>query len=147
MPLIVATGVTDTKQEDWVDGHLATVATEIGGSWLGGWVVFAAGVSNLALFLAEMSADSYMIMGMADRGIIPRIFKTRSRYGTPTYGILLGLVVIIFMSVADFSQLVEILNFNYAISLVMEYAAFVKLRYTRKDRKFDFFAYFRCEQF
>lgn len=134
IPLLVAIGATDSKQEDWIEGHFATVATEIGGSWLGRWIVFAAGLSNLALFEAEMSADAYMIMGMADRGILPRIFQKRSeRYGTPTYGILLGLAVIVIMSVADFSQLVEILNFNYAISLVMEYAAFVKLRYTRRD--------------
>ena len=94
-----------------------------------------------------MSADLYMIIGMADRGITPRIFKTRSHYGSPTYGILLGLVVIIFTGVADFSQLVEVLNFNYNISVVMDYTAFVKLRYTRKDLKFDFFACFRYEQF
>jgi len=134
-PLLVATGATDSEQNEWVDGHMATVAVQIAGPWLGGWVLFSAGVSNLALFEAEMSADAWQLMGMSERGYLPKIISTRSRFGTPTYGILIGTLVIVFMSVADFSQLVEMLNFNYAISLLIEYAAFVKLRYTRRDGK------------
>ena len=30
----------------------------------------------------------------------------------------------------------SVLNFNYALSLLLEYAAFVKLRFTRKDGEF-----------
>lgn len=131
VPLLVATGATNSSQHDWVEGHLAKVALEIGGPWLGAWTVFGAGISNVALFEAEMSADAYQLMGMAERGYLPKILATRSKkYGTPTYGILIGLFVIILMSVADFSQLVAMLNLNYSISLLMEYAAFVKLRFT-----------------
>lgn len=71
------------------------------------WVVFSAGISNLALFEAEMSADAWQLMGMAERGYLPKILAQRSRYNTPKYGIAIGLLVIIAMSVADFSQLVE----------------------------------------
>ena len=34
-PLLSATGATDSTQEEWVDGHMATVAVQIAGSWLG----------------------------------------------------------------------------------------------------------------
>ena len=34
-PLLVATGATDSTQEEWVDGHMATVAVQIAGPWLG----------------------------------------------------------------------------------------------------------------
>merc|ERR1711865_865402 len=61
-PVLVATGATDNKQQDWVDGHFATVGSEIGGNWLRGWIVFAAGLSNIALFEAELSADAFLIM-------------------------------------------------------------------------------------
>ena len=133
IPLLIVTGATNYTQSEWVDGHLSTVASDIGGSWLGGWTILAIGISNLALFEAEMSSDAFQLMGMAEQGYLPKIFKTRSKYGTPTVGIITGTLVIVTMSLADFSQLVEILNANYAISLLMEYAAFVRLRMSRKD--------------
>lgn len=34
---------------------------------------------------------------------------------------------------SDFDQLIEMLNFNYAISLLMEYFAFIKLRLSRPN--------------
>ena len=60
----MAVGATDYSQAEWVDGHLGAVAVEIGGKWLGAWTIFAAGISNLALFEAEMSSDAFQLMGM-----------------------------------------------------------------------------------
>jgi amino acid transporter len=109
------------------------VAGNIGGPVLAGWLVFGAAVSNIALFEAELSGDSFQLLGMADRGLIPKVFCKRSRFGTPTNGILVGLLVIICLGVANFDQLVEMLNFAYATSLLMEFAAFIKLRITDGD--------------
>lgn len=72
-------------------------------------------------------------MGMADRGYLPAIFSIRSRHGTPTYGILLGTMVIVLMTLSDLDGLIEMLNFQYSISLIMEYAAFIKLRIAQPD--------------
>lgn len=138
LPLMVAIGATDSEPSDWVDGYLTTAAEEIGGEWLGAWLVFAAGVSNIAQFEAELSADAFQLMGMAERGFVPKIFATRSRHGTPTYGICLGVAVIIMMGSFDFEELVEMLNFNYSISLLLEYAAFIKLRISKPERMFRF---------
>lgn len=133
VPILVAVGATDYTQSEWVDGHLGAVAVEVGGKWLGMWTIFAAGISNLALFEAEMSSDAFQLMGMAERGFLPKIFATRSKHGTPTAGIVFNTVVIIAFSCADFGQLLEMLNSVYAISLLMEYAAFVKLRLYRPE--------------
>jgi amino acid transporter len=141
LPLLVAIGATSSTPHDWVDGYLATAAKEIGGEWLEAWVVFAAGVSNIALFQAELSADSFQLMGMADRGFVPKIFGIRSRHGTPTYGILLGVTVIVAMGHFNLDKLIELLNFNYAISLLMEYAAFIKLRISKPNGKFVLLAF------
>jgi amino acid transporter len=115
IPILTATGTTDASQDKWVDGYMGTVAEEAVGPWLGGWVVFAAGIANLAMFLAEMSSDAFQILGLAERGYLPKIFSQRSRYGTPTYGILVGTCVILAMSVSNLSSLIELLNFNYAL--------------------------------
>lgn len=135
LPLLAALGAVDTEQQDWDAGYFTNVSTKIAGPWLGAWTVFAAAISNIALFEAEMSGDAYQLMGMADRGLIPKLFTKRSRYGTPTNGILLGTFVIVAMSIADFDQLVEMLNFAYSLSMLMEFGAFIKLRITDEDSK------------
>ncbi|KAL3765240.1 hypothetical protein ACHAW5_010859 [Stephanodiscus triporus] len=122
VPVLVAVGATDYSQADWVDGHLGVVAMDIGGQWLGLWTIFAAGISNIAMFEAEMSSDAFKIMGMA-----------RSKYGTPSAGIITNTIVIIAFSCADFGQLLELLNCTYAISVLLEYAAFIKLRLFYKE--------------
>jgi len=137
-PLLVAIGASPPTSEsrpgDWEDGYMAVVNSELVGPWLGAWTVMAAGISNIALFQAELSSDAFQLMGMADRGHIPNIFARRSRYGTPTYGIMLGLFVILLMDfVSDLDQLIEMMNLNYAASLLMEYAAFFQLRIKRPE--------------
>jgi amino acid transporter len=160
IPLAVAIGATDVDQHEWKDGYLSRVTSDVVGPWLGAWTVFAAGISNIALFQAELSADgksgllyeeshsmwppsqfrifplfdaAFQLMGMADRGHLPKLFSTRSRHGTPTYGILVGVAVIVVMGVSDLGQLIEMLNFNYALALLLEYAAFIKLRISRPE--------------
>jgi amino acid transporter len=113
----------------WCSLHPTATATTLSGDW----TVFAAGISNVALFQAEMSTDAFQLMGMAERGYLPKIFATRSRFGTSTYGLLAGLLVVLLLGVSDLGTLVEMLNFNYGIALLMEYAAFVKLRVERPE--------------
>jgi amino acid transporter len=135
LPLMVALGTIDAPAEEWKAGFLTTVAGEVVGPWLAAWMVLAAAISNIALYEAEMSGDAYQLMGMADRGLVPKIFGRRSRFGTPTYGIVTGTLVIFALGVADFDSLVEMLNFAYSLSLLMEFAAFIKLRITDEDGK------------
>jgi amino acid transporter len=135
LPLLVGLGATESEQTDWREGYFAVIAAEIGGRWLGTWTVIAAGISNLALYQSALSMGSFQLLGMAERNMIPKVFATRSQHGTPTYGILLVTFIICTLVVTDFSNLVEMLNFTYAVSLLTEYAAFIKLRITRSDRK------------
>ena len=132
-PLLVAIGASEAKQHEWTDGYLARVTGDVVGPWLGAWTVFAAGISNIALFQAELSADAFQLMGMADRGHIPKLFSHRSKHNTPTFGIILGTAVIVCMGVSNLDQLIEMLNFNYAIALLLEYLAFLKLRISRPE--------------
>jgi len=135
LPLGIALGATDSVQSQWNAGFLAVAATKIGGTWFGAWTVFASAISNIALFEAEMSGDAYQLMGMADRGLIPKVFTRRSRFGTPTNGILVGTAVIFCLSVANFDALVEMLNFSLCLSMLMEFSAFIKLRITDADHE------------
>jgi len=128
LPLLIATGSSDSDPADWNDGYLATINAQVVGPWLGAWTVFAAGISNVGLFQAELSSDAFQLLGMADRGYLPEVFSQRSKHGTPTHGLLLGTVVICVLAVSDLDSLIEMLNFNYGFALLFEYAAFFRLR-------------------
>ena len=115
VPLLVVLGASNASQEDWVNGYLATAIANVQGPWLGAWVVFGITVSNVGLYLAEMSYISFKVLGMAERGFLPRAFQQRSPYGTPTYGILVSTAVIVVLNVGKLDTLVEMLNFNYSM--------------------------------
>ena len=135
IPLLVALGTTDAAPEDWVDGYFATVMSDMVGTWLGKWMVFAAALSNIGLFQAELSSDACVLMGMANRGHMPKILSVRSVNGTPTYALLVGTLVIVVMGMSNLDSLIEMLNFNYALALILECTAFIKLRISKPDGK------------
>lgn len=67
-------------------------------------------------------------MGMSDRAQIPSVFSHRSPFGTPTYSIVLCLIVILSVLPLQFGLIVELTNFAYVMSVAMEFMAFVKLQ-------------------
>ena len=84
LPILIATGATNLEQDEWKEGTFAVAATEIAAPWLGNWIVVSAGISLLAQFFSEMSADSMQLQGMAERGHLPSLFGHRSRHDTPS---------------------------------------------------------------
>lgn len=61
-------------------------------------------VSQIGQFEAEMSSDSFQLLGMAERGFLPACLARRSRHGTPTLAIILSSVGICTLSMFDFRQ-------------------------------------------
>lgn len=47
-------------------------------------MVAAAAISQVGQFEAEMSSDSFQLLGMAERGFLPKALAKRSRHDTPT---------------------------------------------------------------
>ncbi|KAK8564331.1 hypothetical protein V6N13_005435 [Hibiscus sabdariffa] len=87
-PLLVGTGAVPLHHELWTDGYFSDIGKMLGGVWLRTWIQAAAALSNMGMFLAEMSSDSFQLEGMATRGMLPKLFARRSRYGTPLVGIM-----------------------------------------------------------
>lgn len=67
-------------------------------------------------------------MGMADHAQIPSIFSHRSTYDTPSYSIVLCLIVVASVLPFEFGFIVELTNFAYCLSVTMEFMAFAKLQ-------------------
>ncbi|GLT56073.1 hypothetical protein SLA2020_291460 [Shorea laevis] len=133
IPLLAGTGALHTSSSEWIDGYFAEVGMLIGGFWLKWWIQAAAAMSNMGLFEAEMSSDAFQLLGMSEMGMLPAIFASRSKYGTPTVSILCSATGVIFLSWMSFQEILEFLNFLYAIGMLLEFAAFIKLRLKKPD--------------
>ncbi|GMH23716.1 hypothetical protein Nepgr_025559 [Nepenthes gracilis] len=128
IPLLAGTGALSSDASEWTDGYFAEVGLLIGGAWLRGWVQAASAMSNLGLFEAEMSSDAFQLLGMSEMGMLPSLFASRSKHGTPTFSILCSATGVIFLSWMTFQEILEFLNFLYSAAMLLEFAAFIKLR-------------------
>ncbi|KAL6013145.1 hypothetical protein ACLOJK_003637 [Asimina triloba] len=133
VPLLAGTGALDTPASEWSDGYFAEVGMLIGGVWLKYWIQAAAAISNMGLFEAEMSGDAFQLLGMSEMGMLPTIFSSRSKYGTPTISILCSAIGVVFLSWMSFQEILEFLNFLYSIGMLLEFAAFINLRIKKPD--------------
>ncbi|KAF4364387.1 hypothetical protein F8388_006964 [Cannabis sativa] len=133
IPLLAGTGALSSSPNEWSDGYFAEVGLLIGGFWLKWWIQAAAAMSNMGLFEAEMSSDAFQLLGMSEMGMLPAIFASRSKYGTPTISILCSATGVIFLSWMSFQEILEFLNFLYSIGMLLEFAAFIKLRIEKPD--------------
>lgn len=127
-PLLVGTGAVPLDREQWTDGYFSDVAKIIGGVWLKSWVQAASALSNMGMFVTEMSSDSFQLLGMAERGMLPECFRIRSCHGTPIIGILFSASGVLLLSCLSFQEIVAAENFLYCFGMIMEFIAFVKLR-------------------
>lgn len=127
-PLLISTGAVPLHRERWSDGYFSDIARMIGGVWLRFWVQAAAAVSNMGMFVAEMSSDSFQLLGMAEQGMLPEFFTKRSKYGTPLTGILFSASGVVLLSWLSFQEIVAAENCLYCFGMVMEFIAFVTLR-------------------
>jgi len=127
-PLLIGTGAIPVNRELWTDGYFSDIAKILGGVWLRWWIQGAAAMSNMGMFVAEMSSDSFQLLGMAERGMLPEFFGKRSRYGTPLIGILFSASGVLLLSWMSFQEIVAAENFLYCFGMILEFMAFVWLR-------------------
>nr|GMD97383.1 probable polyamine transporter At1g31830 isoform X1 [Ipomoea batatas] len=127
-PLLTGTGAIPLQRDLWTDGYFSDIAKILGGAWLSWWVQGAAAMSNMGMFVAEMSSDSFQLLGMAERGMLPEFFAKRSRHGTPLIGILFSASGVILLSWLSFQEIVAAENFLYCFGMILEFIAFVWLR-------------------
>jgi amino acid transporter len=133
VPILVATGASSRPYTEWTDGYFVDLGRQIAGPWLSYWLMFASALSNVGMFEAEMSSDSWQVAGMADRGILPSALSLRSQYDTPTFGILLSAGGVVCLGWMNFGEVVAMLNLLYCYSQLIEFAAFIQLRIAQPD--------------
>ncbi|KAL0009561.1 hypothetical protein SO802_011063 [Lithocarpus litseifolius] len=121
-------GAIPVNRELWTDGYFSDIAKIIGGVWLRLWIQGASAVSNMGMFVDEMSSDSFQLLGMAEPGMLPEFFGKRSHYGTPLIGILFSASGVFLLSWLSFQEIIAAENFLYCFGMILEFIAFVWLR-------------------
>eukprot|EP00854_Cymbomonas_tetramitiformis_P002478 gene2478-3218_t len=134
LPLLVGLGV-DAERDHWVDGYLQTLARRVGGEWLGYWVLVSAAMSNVGLFEAEMSSDSFQLQGMAERGMLPARLAHKSVHGTPGVAIMFSCCGVLLQASKSFAEMLELVNVLYCLCMLLEFASFLKLRAQNPDKE------------
>eukprot|EP00250_Pteridium_aquilinum_P013119 c21144_g1_i1 orf=890-2326(+) len=134
LPLLASTGSLEVVRSEWDDGFYSVVARRLGGQWLQWWMELGATLSCMGLFAAQMSSSSFQVLGMADMGILPTIFSSRSSHGTPFIGILLSACGALLLSFMSFQDIVQSANALYSYGMVLEFFAFLWLRVKEPDR-------------
>lgn len=130
LPLLAATSGLDVPRADWEDGFLADAAGMIGGNWLKIWVSAGSVLSAVGLYEAQMSGCAYQLVGTADLRLLPKIFSHRCPFfHTPWVGILVSTVITLCISFLDFADIVMAANFIYSLSMFLELAVFLWLRW------------------
>ena len=115
----------------WSDGFFVTIASRIG-KWFGVWMLLSAAVAMLGQFNAAMSTSSRALQRMASYHMLPGVLaKNMTKYATPIPSIVLHSAIVGFLMSFDFAELIVLDTFFNNMSLLLEIASFLRLKYTR----------------
>jgi amino acid transporter len=123
----LAAGVGDWRT--WTTGSLPRIAAGVGGPWLGHAVALGALLSTVGLFLALVLTNSRLPFVLARDRQLPGVFtKIHARYGTPWVAVVVSATIYAAFAAFSFRELIVLNVWLYSLSLLVELAAFVRLR-------------------
>ena len=130
LPMLIGVGLMkDGVSWLWQPGYYQSLAGEIGGSWLSTWMLLAATVAIIGQFQALLSSTAYGVLAMSECGWLPIAVGIRSSHGTPSLGITLSVLAVILQSGLGFMDIIKYLNVVYCIAQLLEFGAFLVIRY------------------
>jgi amino acid transporter len=140
VPIIVAAYVLPTlaglaSVDDWsnwtTEGgtSFVEVARSLGGRVLGGAMLAAAIVSNIALYVDYLASGSRPAYAMASDNLLPKwLYRAHPRYGTPYLSIVLLAAINGVLILGTFEDLIVIDIFLNMFYLILIYIAAIRLR-------------------
>lgn len=115
------------------------LGTLAGGKWLGAALSIGGMASALGLFAAVLLSVSRVPQVMADDGLLPaKIHELHSRFKTPYISIIICAIVVSFMILWSFQDLIVIDVTLYGAGLFLEFVTVIKLRITSPDAQRPF---------
>ncbi|CEG47047.1 amino acid permease family protein [Plasmopara halstedii] len=132
--LPVGAGImVESDFSQWHEGSLETIAIMIT-PWLGAWVGVAAIVATLGEFNVVMACSSRALWATADYKMLPSFLAIEwKRFGTPVAAIICQTVTTGVLMNFSFEFLVVLDTFFNNLTLLLEFFAFLRLKYIEKD--------------
>jgi amino acid transporter len=128
-PVGVALASGATSWSSWDTGTLPMIARAMGGAWLGHAVAAGAVVSAAGLFLSLLLSNSRLPYVMARDGQLPAVLaQLDERHGIPWVAVLVSAALYSAFAAFSFKDLIVLNVWLYSLSLLVELAAFVRLR-------------------
>lgn len=113
----------------WKTGALPDIAAAAGGAWLGHAVALGAVLSTAGLFLSLLLTNSRLPYVLARDGAMPATLAiVHRRFGTPWLAVLVSAIFYAAFAAFSFRELIVLNVWLYSLSLLVELAAFVRLR-------------------
>jgi amino acid transporter len=111
------------------DKGFPALGTLIGGHWLGALIALGGMASTLGIYAAVLLSVSRVPQVMSEDSLLPaRLNKLHSRFQTPYVSIIICSIVVSFMVLWTFADLLIIDVTVYGAGLSLEYIALIKLR-------------------
>ncbi|EKX43316.1 hypothetical protein GUITHDRAFT_49465, partial [Guillardia theta CCMP2712] len=134
LPIMAFTGVDD-NYDKYVNGYYVKIATQVGGKAFGSALALGQCISTIGLFSNSVVKNSYLLCGMGEQTLLPKLFSDRwSVTNAPIFSIAASSLVTVIMVMLDsFSVVLSIDMMLYSMVLMIEIAAFIKLRYSFPD--------------
>ena len=133
LPIIVGVcAVPDSTR--WFDGAWTAIGYAIGHGWLAGWVTFAGAVSCAGQLNTNFATNGAAIAAMGRTGVMPAVLgRTLPGWDTPWVALVFQLLVQCVLMCGDFSSILQANMVTYNFTIVLEFAACIKLRLVEPD--------------
>ena len=129
LPVAAALGSGAVEWSSWSTGSLPRIAAAVGGPWLGHAVALGAVLSAAGLFLSLVFTNSRLPFVLArDRQLPLALGRVHERFGTPWVAVVVSAVIYAAFAAFTFRDLIVLNVWLYSLSLLVELAAFVRLR-------------------
>jgi amino acid transporter len=125
LPFIGAVIADKTPWREIVNGSYPAVASAFGGPALHSIVTLSSIISIIGLFATSIFLQSFLIQGMAQSHLLPRIFRKRStRFKAPKYALLSGLLTTMIVMGLSFDTMIDMTNaFSSAVQAMIVLSA------------------------
>ncbi|CAH0481212.1 unnamed protein product [Peronospora belbahrii] len=135
----VAVGImVQSDFSQWSEGSLETIAMTVA-PWLGVWVGIAAVIATLGEFNVVMACTSRALWATADYKMLPSFVAIEwERFGTPIAAVILQTLTTGVLMNFSFEILVVLDTFFNNLTLLLEFFAFLRLKYVEKDSERPF---------
>ena len=134
LPMITLLGSGASEWATWQTGALPAIAGRIGGPWLGHAVAVGAALSTAGLFMSLLLTNSRLPYVLArDRRMPAGLAEVHPRFGTPWRAVILSAVLYAVCAIFSFKELIVLNMWLYSLGLLVELAAFWRLRVSEPD--------------